>query len=379
MSQFDHFSGSRPRLLASAVVAVGLAFALSACTKETARAPEPVRPVKVVKVEPTATTREIVFSGSVKARTDAGLGFRVGGKMVERLVNVGDHIGPGQLLARLDTADLTLAVRGAEASVNSAQSRRDVAESALARNRALFAKGFIAQSVLDGHKLEFDQAVAALNAAISARDEAVNQAAYSDLKADAAGIVTEVHADVGQVVGAGSPVLTVARDGDKEAAIAVPENEIRFFAVGNNLAAHFWADPAIVLTGTVREVSGSADPVSRTFAVRVSLPADPRVRLGMTATLSAEVAADGGGIVVPTASLTEREGASIVWIVDPVSQTVTPRNVETEGFAADGIRIASGLQAGDFVVTAGTQFMTAGKKVRFTNAPASGVAALAAR
>lgn len=379
MSQFSHFTSNRPRLLASAVLGVGLAFALSACTKETARAPAPVRPVKVVKIEPNATTRQIVFSGSVKARTDAGLGFRVAGKLVERLVDIGDHVEPGQLLAHLDTADLALAVRSAEANVGSAQSRRDVAEAALTRNQALFAKGFIAQSVLDGHQLEFDQAAAALNAAISARDEAVNQAAYSDLKADSAGIVTAVGANAGQVVGAGTPVLTVARDGEMEAAIAVPENEIRFFAAGNRMVAHFWADPAIALTGTVREVSSSADPVSRTFAVRVSLPADPRVRLGMTATLSATVAADGGDIVVPTASLTEREGEPIVWIVDPISQTVAPRNVETEGFAPDGIRIASGLRTGEFVVTAGTQFMTPGKKVRIADAPASGLAALAAR
>src|SRR5260221_6755388 len=125
MSQFNHFSSSQSRLLVSTALAVGLAFALSACTKETARAPEPVRPVKVVKVEPNATTRQIVFSGSVNARTDAGLGFRVGGKIGERLVDIGDDVAPGQLLARLDTADLALAVRSAEANLASAHSRPD--------------------------------------------------------------------------------------------------------------------------------------------------------------------------------------------------------------------------------------------------------------
>src|SRR6185295_19114329 len=132
----------------------------------------------------------------------------------------------------------------------------------------------------------FDQASAAVDSAISTRDQARNQAAYSELKADAAGVVTEIRAEVGQVVDAGAPVVAVARDGEKEVAIAVPENEIRHFAVGNKLAARFWADDAIALTGTVREISGSADQASRTFAVRVSLPDDPRVRLGMTATLS---------------------------------------------------------------------------------------------
>jgi RND family efflux transporter MFP subunit len=121
------------------------------------------------------------------------------------------------------------------------------------------------------------------------------------------------------------------------------------------------------LTGVVREVSGSADPTSRTFAVRVSLPEDPRVRLGMTATLSADIPAEGSGIVVPLAALSERDGKPVVWVVDPASQTVAPRNVETESFAPDGVRISEGLAPGELVVAAGTQFMTPDKKVRIAD------------
>ena len=283
-------------------------------------------------------------------------------------MNVGDHVAAGTVLARIDTNDLDLALRNAEAAVNSAKARNDTAERALARNQTLLAKGFIAQSVLEQRQMEFDQASAALAEAISTRDQAANQAAYSELKADAAGIVTEIRAEVGQVVGAGAPVVVVARDGDKEVAIAVPENEIGHFAVGDKLAARFWADDAIALTGTVREVSGSADSTSRTFAVRVSLPEDARVRLGMTATLSADVPVGDAGIVMPLAALAERDGKPIVWVVDPAKQTVVPRNVATEAFAADGVRISEGLAAGDLVVTAGTQFMTPDKKVRIADA-----------
>jgi multidrug efflux system membrane fusion protein len=381
MSNVTHPSPARFGILASTLFLLAAGVALSACQEQTARAPEPVRPVKVVKVEPSAATRQVVLSGSVKARTEAGLGFRVAGKIVERLVNVGDHVAPGTVLARLDTNDLDLALRNAEAAVASAASRRDVADKALARNQALFAKGFIARSVLDQQQLEFDQADAALASATSARDQARNQAAYSELKADAAGIVTEVRAEVGQVVGAGAPVVVVARDGDKEVAIAVPENEIRHFAAGDKLAARFWADDTIALTGTVREVSGSADPTSRTFAVRVSLPADPRVRLGMTATLSAEVPVDDSGIVMPLAALSQRDGKPVVWVVDPAKQTVVPRFVQTTAFAPGGVRISDGLVAGDLVVTAGTQFMTPDKKVRIPDAAAtaSAAATIAAR
>jgi RND family efflux transporter MFP subunit len=144
----------------------------------------------------------------------------------------------------------------------------------------------------------------------------------------------------------------------------VPENEIRFFKPGDRLAARFWADDSLALTGVVREVSGSADATSRTFAVRVSLPEDPRVRLGMTATLSAQVPAEGGGIVMPLAALSERDGKPVVWVVDPNNLTVAPRAVETQTFAPDGVRIAQGLMPGELVVTAGVQFMVPDKKVR---------------
>jgi RND family efflux transporter MFP subunit len=377
MSNVTHTASSRLRFVAPALVALTAALLLSACTDKTVRAPDPVRPVKVMKVEPSAATRQIVLSGSVKARTEAAIGFRVPGKIVARLVNVGDHVEPGTVLARLDTTDLDLAVRNAEAAVGSAEARRDVADKALQRNKTLLAKGFIAQSVLEERQMEFDQADAALESAISTRDQAKNQAAYSELKADAAGIVTEIRSEVGQVVAAGTPVAVVARDGAMEVAIAVPENEIRHFAVGNKLTAHFWADDAVALTGIVREISGSADPASRTFAVRVSIPEDSRVRLGMTAMLSADVPVSGGGIVMPLAALSERDGKPVVWVVDPASQTVAPRTVETRSFAADGVRIAEGLSPGELVVTAGTQFMTPDKKVRIADAVASAATAVA--
>ena len=358
-----------------------LAFVLAGCQEETMHAPEPVRPVKVVKIEASAASRQIVLSGSVKARTEAGIGFRVGGKIVERLVDVGDHVEPGTVLARLDTADLGLAVQSAEADVVSARARLDYAESALKRYQTLFAKGFVARSALDQRQLEFDQATSALKSAISASSQAANQAAYSDLKADAAGIVTQIGAEVGQVVNAGTPVVVVAREGDKEVEIAVPENEIRHFAAGDRLVARFWADPAIRQTGIVREVSGSADSASRTFAVRVSLPEDARVLLGMTATLTAEVATDDGDVVVPIAALAEQDGKPMVWVVDPRTQTVAARTVETGAFAAEEVRISSGLSTGDLVVTAGTQFMTPAKQVRIadmfaqTSVKASAIAA----
>ena len=372
MSVFNRYFARRlaifPVLAASALI-------LAACQEKVAEAPEPVRPVKVTEVAPRAETRRISYSGSVKARSEANLGFRVGGKVVARLVDIGDQVTPGTVLARLDTADLALSLKSAEAQLASAQAQLEVASSAFERNKTLFARGFTSKSTLDDRKLAFDQAQSALDAARSTRDQALNQTAYSELKSDVAGIVTAAEAEAGQVVAAGSPVVVVARDGEKEVAIAIPESEIRFFQVGDRLAVRYWANPALHQTGTVREIAGSADPASRTFAVRVALPDDPAVRLGMTAALDADVPVDAAGIVVPLAALTELDGSPTVWVVNTASKTVNPRKIETNSFAEDGVRIADGLQPGEWIVTAGAQFMTPGKPVRFDDKVAAAMAA----
>ncbi len=350
----------RASLLSS--VLIGGLF-LAACEHEQAAAPEPVRPVKVMKAEFTATTRSVAYSGSVKARREANLGFRVGGKIVERLVNVGERVAEGSLLARLDRSDLALALASAKASVEAAQSQVAVSQSGYDRAAGLSAKGFGTQATLDERRLALDQANAALDQARSARDQAVHQVGYSELRSDVAGVVTNVMAEAGQVVASGAPVFMVARDGEKEVAVAVPENEIRFFHAGDRFAVRFWADPDLVQTGVAREIAGSADATSRTFAIRVSLPDDPKIRLGETATVVADIPVQAAGVEAPLSAMTERDGRPNLWIVDPKTKTVAPREVVTVGFAGAGVRIVKGLEPGELVVTAGAQFMTPGKSV----------------
>lgn len=352
-----------------ALVALAL-VALAACKKEEAAAPtgEPVRPVKTLTVTGDAETRVLRYSGSVRARVETALGFRVPGKIVQRLVDVGERIDAGRVLARLDPTDLKLALQTAEANVVAAKARVKVAEDSRARARTLNTKGFVADSNLDRAALEADQAVAALEAAVSARDQAANQAAYADLVAGADGIVTDIRADVGQVVAAGTPVAVLARDDEKEVAIAVPEQDVVRFAKDQKVAVRFWADRDLVLDGRVREIAGSADPASRTYAIRVALADDARVRLGMTATVEAVVPVSGPGIVVPLAALTRAEGRDRVWVVDAATATVAPRDVVLGAVAPEGVRVAGGLAVGDVVVTAGTQFLTPGRKVHLPSA-----------
>ena len=354
-----------PVRLPALVVALAAVLTLAGCKKEEAadKAAEAVRPVKTLLVTAGDETRTIRYSGSVRARVETALGFRVPGKIVERRVDIGARVEPGRVLARLDPTDLELALKSAEANVAAARSRLKVAEDGRTRARTLNTKGFVADANLDRAQLEADQAVAALDAAISTRDQAANQMAYADLLADAEGIVTDIRADVGQVVAAGTPVAVLARDGEKEVAIAAPEQDVVHFAKDQTVDVRFWADADLRLPGRVREIAGSADPASRTYAIRITLPADPRVRLGMTATVEAHVPVAAGSVVVPLSALAEAAGRPRVWVVDTATATVEPRGVTLGRVTPEGVRIVDGLKPGERVVTAGVQFLTPGKKV----------------
>ncbi|MDK9697845.1 MAG: efflux RND transporter periplasmic adaptor subunit [Siculibacillus sp.] len=355
----------RPLVRRTAVfAALLLATALGGCREEeVAAAPDHVRPVKTLTIAAADETRTIRFSGSVRARVETALGFRVPGKIAERRVDIGGRVEPGQVLARLDPTDLELALKAAEANVLAARSREKVAEDGLVRARSLNAKGFVADANLDRARLDADQASAALEAAISQRDQAANQMGYADLRADAAGIVTDVRADVGQVVAAGTPIAVLARDGEKEVAIAVPEQDVVRFAKDQAVDVRFWADTDLRLAGRVREIAGAADPASRTYAIRITLPAEPAVRLGMTVTVEARVPVAAGSVVVPLSALAGGEGRPRVWVVDIATATVMPREVTLGRVAPDGVRILDGLRPGERIVVAGVQFLTPGKKV----------------
>ncbi|KRB51942.1 hemolysin secretion protein D [Rhizobium sp. Root708] len=342
-----------------------VALAVSSCSDEKkAETKEVVRPVKVVEIAKAGDIRSLDYSGSVKARVEMNLGFRVAGKITDRRVNIGDRVKPGDLLARIDPTDYELAVKTAEANLAAAE--KGVATADLAHNRAqqLFDKSVTAKSQLEQAALSYDQAVSTRDATASSLDQAKNQVAYTELKADQTGIVTAISADTGAVVSAGTPVATVALDGEKEVQIAVPENDIAAFKPGKTVTASFWSDNRLVLDGKVREVSGSADSQSRTFSVRVSLPKDERVLLGMTATVEAMADGTNPHVSIPLSALAEKDGKKIVWVVDRNGDTVHAREIKVADFTNDGVNVAEGLQTGDLVVAAGTQFMTENLKVK---------------
>ncbi|MBZ9861893.1 efflux RND transporter periplasmic adaptor subunit [Mesorhizobium sp. CA12] len=359
------------RLPAAGLPAIGVvvaALALGGCSQEKAEVvQEVVRPVKVVEIGEARTTRQLDYSGSVRARIEMNLGFRIAGKVTERLVDIGQHVNEGDVLARVDPSDYELSVKSAQASLDAAERQVETVDLARKRAEQLYAKNFAPKSQLDQARLAYDQAVATRDAARSTLAQAQNQVHYTDLKASQAGIVTAISADVGQVVGAGTPVMTVAVDGEKEVSIAVPEMDIAGFKPGKEVKASFWSDEGLTLDGRVREVAGSADPQSRTFAVRVSLPNDPRVLLGMTANVEATVGSKAQLVSIPLTAMTEKDGKQIVWTVDRASETVHLRPIKVANFTADGVAVADGLKQGDVVVAAGTQFMTENLKVKFAS------------
>ncbi|OEC93265.1 MULTISPECIES: efflux RND transporter periplasmic adaptor subunit [Rhizobium] len=351
------------RTIAGAALFAAYGLGLTGCNEKKEETAEVVRPVKVVEIVQADTTRKLDYSGAVRARTEMNLGFRVNGKIVERKVDIGQRVKPGDVIARMDATDYILAVRRSQADLDAAEKQVQTTELARTRAQTLFNKNVTSKSQLEQAELSHEQAVSARDSAASALTEAKNQVAYADLTSDMNGIVTAINADVGQVVSSGTPVITVAVDGEKEVQVAVPEMDIAQFKVGKDVKARFWSDAALVLDGKVREVSGSADQ-SRTFAVRVSVPNDPRVLLGMTATIEALADNTQPYVSIPLSALAQRDGQQIVWLVDRSAGTVHSRTIKVADFSDDGVRVADGLKTGDVVVAAGTQFMSENMKVK---------------
>ena len=344
-------------------LALSLAM-LAGCSEEKQASAPDVRPVKVVTVAEADEGRVLQYSGAVKARTEIALGFRVDGKITQRLVDVGQRVKPDDILAHLDPVDYELSVRQAEAELASAQKQVEITQLALRRAQILQEKSVTSQSSLEQSQLSHDQAVASRDAATSALEQAQNRVGYTSLKAGVDGIVTAVSAEAGQVVAAGSSVVTVAADGAKEVEIAVPEVDIAQFRPDKTVKASFWSTRGLTLDGKVREIAGSASSQSRTFAVRVSLPDDPQVRLGMTATVTASTDGATPAYVLPLSALAKQDGKPVVWVFDQASGTVHLRPVTVGGFSDDGVRVTEGIAKGDVVVAAGTQFMREDMKIR---------------
>ena len=353
-----------------AMAVLPLALVVAACGNGKVTE-EPVRPVLTQTVIPGASATKDVYSGEVRARHETDLGFRIGGKLVARNVDAGARVAKGAVLARLDPEDAQLAAQAAAAQLASAESDLVLAKAEMERHAELLAKRFISQSAYDVKHNAFNAARARAEQARSQAGISSNQASYTTLVADADGVVVTISAEPGQVLAAGQPVLRLARTGEKEVVVNVPESQVARFKAGQAVAISLWADASTVFPGRVREIAGGADAVTRTYAVRIAAPAAPsNAQLGMTASVLLNSSVDPSLVLLPLSALA-REGANAaVWIVDPKTSRVRLRPVEVGQFREDGVTVTAGLHPGDVVVTAGVHKLRPDQQVRVAQAPA---------
>lgn len=359
----------RPSLLLALVAAAILA----ACAKQVP-APEPVRAVRTVTVSADTAGLTHDYAAEVRARTESRLGFRVGGKLVQRPVNLGDAVKRGQLLAQVDAQDLRLGQDAARAAMQAAQVNFEQANADFRRFKDLRDQGFISAAELERRDTTLKSAKAQMEQARAQAGVQVNQAAYASLTADSPGVVTAVEAEPGAVVAAGTPIVRVAHDGPRDVVFSVPEHQVagvRALAGKTGaLSAALWGPGRESVPATVREVAAAADPVTRTFLVKADI-GQAEVRLGQTATVSIAQPRVAGVTKLPLSAVIEQQGVPAVWLVDKPSMTVKRQPIQVGGAEGNAVVVTGGLAPGQLVVTAGVHVLTAGLKVKLYNEPST--------
>lgn len=361
-----------PRL-PGVLLALGVSTVLVACSKPQP-APEPVRSVKVLTVGVDAVQSAREFAGEVRPRSESRLGFRVGGKILQRQAELGQRVKAGQVLAQLDPQDYQLAAQAAQAQLAAARTQRDLAAADFKRFQALREQNFISGAELERREATFKAAQAQFDQAQAQLSTQGNQARYTQLAANVAGVVTAVEAEPGQVVAAGAPVVRIAQDGPRDVVFAVPEDRVADIRPGSEVAVRLLAggEP---LGGRVREVAASADPVTRTFTVKVGLDAAAQPPLGSTAYVVPRALSAAGAQVLklPTSALRQEGQGTAVWVLDKATMTVRSQPVQLATADGNEAVIAGGLQPGMTVVSAGVHVLAPGQKVRLYQAPTAAV------
>lgn len=352
------------RCVRTPAVLPALLAIITACGPAAAPPEAEIRPVRTVTVEKQVGGETVTLTGTVYAQEEVSLAFRTGGRMIDRTVNVGDRVRAGQRIASLESVTQQNAVKAARANLSAAMGQLTEARNNFDRQERMLAQGVVSRAVFDRAVQTRQTAQAQVDAAQAQLNTARDQLGYTELVADSAGVVTARGAEPGEVVSAGRMIVTVARQGGRDAVFDVPARVIEKAPIDPIVNVALTTNPSVQATGRVREVSPQADPVTRTFQVRVGLSDPPEaMRLGSTVSGTIHLG-DAEGITIPASALTATEGRPAVWIVEPGTQTVALQNVDVLRFGAAEVVIAQGLQPDDIVVTAGVQALRPGQKVR---------------
>jgi len=350
---------------AAAAVACA-AFSWMPASASRTSASEPVaRPARVMEIAYQQRSQSLVLAGTVVPRIESTLGFRVAGKITARTVDVGTIVKPGDLIAQLDPSDYRLAVDNARAALASADADYTRAKADHERYLNLRGSGAFTPQTLEQRQSLAATTFARVEQAKSQLSSAENNLAYTELRADAPGVVTAVQAEVGQVMTQGQGVVRVARTDELEILVGVPEHRLKAVRQAKAASFELWSDPGHRHAATLRELSPSADPMTRTYPARFSVIDPPEfIGLGMTATLAFEQPDAAPVAEVPLSAIFQRGTQPAVWVVDKQSGTVTLRPVTIARWRDDSAAIASGVKDGEMIATAGVHKLEAGQKVK---------------
>jgi membrane fusion protein, multidrug efflux system len=344
----------------------GLAFALvvGGCNRETAEEAPPPRPVRTVVVEMGGLGESIVLTGQIQAEKEVALAFRIGGRIIERSVDAGDRVTPDQVVAKLDPQNELNSLRSARAALTAAEARLEQDSNHFDRQDTLLKQGWTTRANFDQAQKGLRTAQAAVDDAKAQLEIAQDRVSYTQLKAGLIGTITRRAAENGEVVQAGQTVFMVARDAGWDAVFDVPAQVLRTAPGDADVIVALTDDPNITAKGRVRQVDPQADPITRTFKVRVAVN-DPPPAMRLGATVSGRMEIDHGhGISLPASALMAADKKPAVWVVDPDKLTVTLKPVEVLRFDPGTVVLSGGLDGGEIVVTAGVQALHPGQKVR---------------
>jgi RND family efflux transporter MFP subunit len=354
------------RMLMVALVAMVPALSLAACDRGTdtdTAAPTP-RPVRTATVERREAGEPLTFTGRIEAEDEVSLAFRISGRLLENNGKLGDQVQAGQTMARLESQNELNTLRQAQAGLAAAQGQYTQARNHFERQQTLLAQGWTTRANFDVATQALQTAQSQVDAAEAQLHTAHDLVSFTELKADAPGIITAIGPGAGEVVQAGQMIARLARKDGRDAVFDIPSQLIRSAPSDPKITVSLTDDPTAMARGRIREVAAQANPVTRTFEVKVGLT-DPPPAMRLGATVIGRLETDAVPIIdIPATALTKINQQPAVWIVDPSTSTVSIRNVDVLRFDEARAVVSQGLDTGEIVVTAGVQALHPGQKIR---------------
>src|SRR5215471_18512586 len=337
---------------------------LAACQRETETAAPQTRPVRTVTVEKREAGRQLTFTGRIEAEDEVSLSFRIGGRILENNGKLGDRVQAGQVVARLEPQNEMNGLRQAQAALAAAQGQLTQARNQFERQETLLAQGWTTHVNFDQAKQANQTAQSQVDAAEAQLKIAHDLVSFTELKADAPGVVTAVGPAAGEVVQPGQSIVRIARKDGRDAVFDIPAQVIRTAPSDPQITVSLTDDPKVTARGRVREVAPQANPATRTFEVKVGLT-DPPPAMLLGAAVTGRLETQAVPIIeIPATALTRVNQQPAVWIVDPLKSTVSLRNVDVMRFDQAQVAVSQGLDTGEIVVTAGVQALHPGQTIR---------------